>query len=752
MDVGDWLRRLGLGEYERAFRDHRIDFDVLSRLTAEDLKELGVVAVGDRHRLLAAIEALAQSPRQPSARQNLPAPGFPGLAERRQLTVMFADLVGSTALSSRLDPEEMRTAIGDCRQACAKAIELENGYVAKYMGDAVLAYFGYPQAHEDDAEQAVRAGLALAEGVSRLRAPDGSPLQVRVGIATGVVVVGDLLGSGEAHERGVVGDTPNLAARLQGIAKPGGVVIAESTRRLLGDLFELEDLGVPELKGIASPPRVYSAIRIRPGTNRFEALHPEGLAPLVGRAEELEMSTRRWTRAKDGDGQALLLSGEPGIGKSRLVAAITTHLQSEPHDFIGWFCSPQHAEKAFYPIARDLERAAQIGRDDDPKTALDKLYGELARRGGGPDDGDVFADLLSLSGGGRHSQSPRERRRRLLDALVEQIEVRSRKAPTLVVLEDAQWADPSSLEVIDRLVDRLERLNVLLIVTYRPEFVAPWIGRPHVAALTLNRMTRADVGALVDVFQEGKILPASARREIVERSGGVPLFAEEMTKAALEALDDAQAPSCSLSLDGQQSAALPSALQASLLSRLDRLGEARDVVQIGAAIGREFSYSLIKEVAELSEADLAAALDRLVRAGLLLRHGAGADAVYAFKHSLCQDVAYGALLREKRRDLHGRIAAALEREGADASPRADVLARHTEQSGDLEKAAAMWERVGRLALDRSELAEAALQLQRALALIESVPPSPSADALRRTVKSQLAELPASARGDGTASV
>ena len=376
------------------------------------------------------------------------------------------------------------------------------------------------------------------------------------------------------------------------------------------------------------------------------------------------MSTRRWTRAKDGDGQALLLSGEPGIGKSRLVAAITTHLQSEPHDFIGWFCSPQHAEKAFYPIARDLERAAQIGRDDDPKTALDKLYGELARRGGGPDDGDVFADLLSLSGGGRHSQSPRERRRRLLDALVEQIEVRSRKAPTLVVLEDAQWADPSSLEVIDRLVDRLEKLNVLLIVTYRPEFVAPWIGRPHVAALTLNRMTRADVGALVDVFQEGKILPASARREIVERSGGVPLFAEEMTKAALEALDDGQAPSCSLSLDGPQSAALPSALQASLLSRLDRLGEARDVVQIGAAIGREFSYGLIKEVAELSEADLAAALDRLVRAGLLLRHGAGADFVYAFKHSLCLDVAYGALLREKRRDLHGRIAAALEREGA----------------------------------------------------------------------------------------
>ncbi len=742
MDVGDWLRGLGLAEYDRAFREHRIDFDVLARLTVQDLKELGVVAVGDRHRLLAAIEAHGQSPRGAPAQQRLPAPAFPALAERRQLTVMFADLVGSTALSSRLDPEEMRKAIGDCRQACAKAIEFENGYVAKYMGDAVLAYFGYPRAHEDDAERAVRAGLALAEGVSRLRASDGSHLQVRVGIATGVVVVGDLLGSGEAHERGVVGDTPNLAARLQGIAGPGKVAIAESTHRLVAELFEFEDLGVPDLKGISSPTRVYSAIRIRPVTNRFEALHPDGVTPLVGRAEELEIAMRRWARAKDGKGQAVLLAGEPGIGKSRLVAAITGHVQSELHDFIGWFCSPQHAENAFYPIARELERAADVARDDDTETALGKLDCELARRGGRPGDGPLFADLLSLTGDGRHSSSPpRDRRRRLLDSLFEQIEIRSRKAPTLVVFEDAQWADPSSLEVIDRLVDRLETMNVLLVVTSRPEFVAPWIGRPQVVALTLNRMPRSDVEALVDVFQAGKTIPANARRDIVERSGGVPLFAEEMTKAALEAIDDGQAPSCSLSLQGPQSLALPSALQASLLARLDRLGEARDVVQTGAAIGREFSHALISQVAGLDEADLAAALDRLVRAGLLLRHGAGADAVYAFKHSLCQDVAYGALLREKRRDLHARIATALEREGADsASAQPDALARHYEESGDLEKAATMWERAGRLALDRAELAEAEPQLQRALTLIDSFPVSPSAGKLRQAVEAHLATL------------
>ncbi len=331
MDVGKWLRSLGLGEYETSFKENRIDAEVLPKLTSEDLKELGVVAVGDRRKLLTAIGDLSCPP---AALAKAPAPETSNATDfvaRRQLTVMVADLVGSTALSARLDPEEMRAVIGACRKACAAVIEREDGFVAKYMGDAVLAYFGYPRAHEDDAERAVRAGLAIAEAVCALSAPDGIALAVRIGVSTGIVVVGDLLGSGESHERGVVGDTPNLAARLEGIAKPGGVVIAEATRRMIGDLFELEDLGAQTLKGLAAPAQAYAVLRARRIESRFEALHPEGLTELVGREEELELLTRRWAKAKAGEGQIALVFGEPGIGKSRLTMALKEHIQYEPH-------------------------------------------------------------------------------------------------------------------------------------------------------------------------------------------------------------------------------------------------------------------------------------------------------------------------------------------------------------------------------------------------------------------------------------
>jgi class 3 adenylate cyclase len=744
MDVGKWLRSLGLGEYETSFKENRIDAEVLTKLTSEDLKELGVVAVGDRRKLLTAIEdlscPLAAQSKSPTPEEST-ATDF---VARRQLTVMFADLVGSTALSARLDPEEMRAVIGACRKACASVIEREDGFVAKYMGDAVLAYFGYPRAHEDDAERAVRAGLSIVEAVCELTAPDGSALGVRVGISTGIVVVGDLLGSGESHERGVVGDTPNLAARLQGIAKPGGVVIAEATRRMIGDLFELQDLGAQTLKGVSAPTQAYAVLRVLRVESRFEALHPEGLTLLVGREEELELLTRRWAKAKAGEGQVALISGEPGIGKSRLTMALKEHIQYEPHARLRYFCSPQHVDSAFYPIIGELERAAGIAREDDLKTTLDKLDAELERRATPSKEGELFSNMLSLGGDGRYpelSLTPQQRRRKTLDALVAQIEGLSSKIPTLLIFEDAQWADPSSLETLDRLVDRIEGLNALLIVTYRPEFAPPWIGRPHVTALTLNRLTRLEIAEMVENVAMDKPLPEGVKFDIVERAGGVPLFAEEITKAMLETADEGTAPACAFAANG--SPALPASLHASLLARLDRLGAARDIVQMAAAIGQEFSHALLAHVTQKNEAELDPALDRLVRAGLLLRHGVAPDATYVFKHALCQDVAYSTLLREPRRALHARIAEAMEYHLPDlASTQPEVLARHYAEAGFTEKAAAFWAKAGRHSLARSALAEAEPQLERAIALIADLPSSPAASKLQEELRADLAKAKA----------
>ena len=403
MDVGAWLRNLGLGQYEAAFRENEIDAEVLPDLTDADFEKLGVL-MGHRKRLLKAIAGLSsadreRAPGQPVAKIEPPATD---VAERRQLTVMFCDLVGSTALAARLDPEDMREIIAAYHKCCATLIARNGGFVAKYMGDGVLAYFGYPQAHEHDAERAVRAGLAIVEAAPKLETAAGGPLHVRVGIATGIVVVGDLLGSGESQERGVVGDTPNLAARLQGIAEPDSVVIAESTRKLLGDLFELRDLGPQDLKGVAGPTRAYAALRESAQESRFEALHAGGLTALVGREEESELLLRRWAKAKAGEGQVVLLSGEAGIGKSRLTAAFLERLAGEPHARLRYFCSPQHTDSALYPIIGQMERAAGLAREDDAKARLDKLDALLATSATSREDAALLADMLSLPNDGRY--------------------------------------------------------------------------------------------------------------------------------------------------------------------------------------------------------------------------------------------------------------------------------------------------------------------------------------------------------------
>jgi class 3 adenylate cyclase/predicted ATPase len=737
LDIDGWLRGIGLEQYAQTFRDNAIDADVLRDLTDDHLRELGL-PLGARLKLLRAIATLGTIERPPASPEITPtAPRTD--AERRQLTVMFVDLVGSTALSARLDPEDMREIVGAYHRSCAEQITKAGGFVAKYMGDGVLAYFGYPRAHEHDAERAVLAGLGLVEAVPKLSTMAGSPLQVRVGIATGLVVVGDLIGMGAAQERAVVGDTPNLAARLQGIAEPNMVVIAEGTRRLLGNLFEFQDLGTKDLKGIGGPVRAWAPLRTSSAEGRFEALHTAGLTALVGREEELELLLRRWSRAKRGEGQVVLLSGEAGIGKSRLTAALLERLFGEVHTRLRYFCSPQHTDSAFYPIIGQMERAAGLAHDDKPPAKLDKLDAVLAQTSTSTEDAALLAEMLLLPNDGRYpalDSAPEQRRQRTLEALTSQLAGLARQQPVLMIFEDAHWVDPTSLEVLGRIVDRIKTLQALLIVTSRPEFNAPWVGQSHVTSLTLNRLGEREAAAIIARLAGNKALPADVLAEIVERTDGIPLFVEEMTKAVLEAESEGAARRTVAAVPSS-ALAVPASLHASLMARLDRLGAAKEVAQIGSAIGREFSHALLALVARKSEAELGSALDRLVQTGLLFRQGVPPQASYLFKHALVQDAAYGTLLREPRRALHARIAEALESRFAETSEsQPEILARHCTEAGLIEKAAGLWGKAGQRSLDRSALVEAAAQLTRALEQIATLPGTP---ALRREqIKLQVA--------------
>jgi len=644
-------------------------------------------------------------------------------AERRQVTVMFSDLVGSTALSARMDPEDLREVISAYQNTVAATVGRFGGFVAKYMGDGVLVYFGYPLAHEDDAERAVRAGLQLVAAIGDLKTH--AALRTRVGIATGLVVVGDLIGSGASQEQAIVGDTPNLAARLQGVAEPNCVVIAESTRKLVGSLFELEDLGPKELKGISGPAPAWRVLRPAPVEGRFEAMHAIGLTDLVGRQEELDLLLRRWSKAKSGEGQVVLLSGEAGIGKSRLTAALLERLATEPHTRLRYFCSPRHTDSTFYPIISQMERAAGLTHDDTAQAKLDKLDTLLAQNFTPREDVALFSEMLSLPSDGRYPTlelAPHQRRQRILEALATQIETLAHRSPTLIIFEDAHWADPTSLEAFGRAVmDGISALNVLLIVTYRPEFQPPWIGQPHVTTLTLNRLGRGEIAAMIDAVTGNKLLPANIRLDILERADGIPLFIEEMTKAVLEASGQESAERAVTSIP-VPSLAVPASLHASLMARLDRLGSAKEIAQIGAVIGREFSHVLLATVARKEEVVLLKALHDLTEAGLLFRRGAPPHATYLFKHALVQDTAYSTLLRERRRALHTRVAEVLETQFAEiAESQPELVARHYTESGLIEKSAAFWAKAGRQSVARSAFAEAIAQLNRALDQIATLP-------------------------------
>jgi class 3 adenylate cyclase/predicted ATPase len=729
MNIVVWLRSLGLEAYEATFRENEIDETVLPNLTAEDLEDMGIGIVGHRRKILDALADLrVNESAKASSATVVPQTGAiaEDRAERRQVTVMFSDLVGSMALSARMDPEDLSEVISAYQTCVAETVSRFGGFVAQYMGDGVLVYFGYPQAHEHDAERAVQAGLELVAAVSNLKTH--AALQTRVGIATGLVVVGDLMGSGEAQEHRIVGETPNLAARLQEIAEPNMVVIAEGTRKLLGNLFDLQNLGAKDIKGIAGPVHTWVALRLSSAEGRFEALHASGLTDLIGREEELELLLRRWSKAKTGEGQVVLLSGEAGIGKSRLTAALLERVATEPYTRLRYFCSPQHTDSAFYPIIGQIERAAGLARVDKPQRKLDKLDKMLAQSSTSARDAALFVEMLTLPNDGRYPAldlTPQQRRQRTLEALVLQVSALSRQSPVLMILEDAHWSDPTSVELFGRFVDRIRTLRALLIVTFRPEFEPPWIGQPHTTALTIRRLTRRDVDAIIDRVAGNKHLSPNIRLAIIERTDGIPLFVEEMTKAVLEA-EREDAPQHTAPAVPSAALAVPASLHASLMARLDRLGPAKEVAQIGAAIGREFSHALLAAVVRKPEAELQSALDRLVTSGLLFRQGAPPHANYLFKHALVQDAAYSTLLREPRCALHARIAETLESrfpEIVEGQP--ELLARHCTNARLMEKAASLWDKAGQRSLDRSALVEAAGQFNRALDQIAAVPLTPA---------------------------
>ena len=566
------------------------------------------------------------------------------------------------------------------------------------MGDGVLVYFGYPAAHEDDAERAVRAALGVIDAVGRLDTKSVE-LRARVGIATGLVVVGDLIGEGSAQEQAVVGETPNLAARLQMLAEPGAVVIGASTRRLLGDLFEVRDLGAVEVKGVAEPVPAWQVLRRSAVASRFEALRGATLSPLVGRDEELDLLLRRWARAKAGDGQVVLVSGEPGIGKSRLTAELEQRLRSEPHLRLRYFCSPYCQDSALYPFIDQLWHAAGFARDDPPAVKLEKLEALLAYAASLDEDMAFLADLLALPASQLHplpNLSPQRKKQRTLEALLRQLEGLARQQPVVVVFEDAHWIDPTSRELLDLTIERVRSLPVLLLVTFRPEFQPPWIGQPQVTMLALNRLDRRDRNALVEQIAGGKVLPGEVVAQIAERTDGVPLFVEELTKSVLES--------------GAPLVGIPTTLHDSLMARLDRLASVRAVAQIGSAIGREFPYALLHAVARLPEDELRSALDRLVASELVFQRGTPPDAVYAFKHALVQDAAHGSLLRNARQQLHAQIAEALEAhspEPMDNQP--ELFAQHYAEAGLVEKSVAFWGKAGQRSAVRAAMPEAVAQ-------------------------------------------
>jgi predicted ATPase/class 3 adenylate cyclase len=740
-DFHAWLGQLGLDKYAEAFEVEEVGLDQIAALSDADLKSLGL-PLGPRRAILEAARGLAEETQVPVGE----APVLD--AERRQITVMFCDLVGSTALAEQIDPEDLRRLLQAYQKACGTVMDRYGGHVAQYLGDGLMVYFGWPAAHEDDAERAVLAAIETLDAVKVVRAP--APLQVRIGIATGPVVVGETT-SDATMPKLAVGETPNLAARLQGLAAGDAIVIAPATRRLIGGAIACEDMGEHVLRGIVEPVRAHTVLGPGAASGRFAAAHPDPLDGIVGRDSEIAMLLDRWQLAQGGEGQTVLLCGEPGIGKSRIVEELRQRIADEDHVSILYQCSAHHRNTALYPITDYFARTSGFDRRDTAEQKLDKLDALIAQNNLCVDEvSPLFALSLGIAAGDRYpalNMSPHRLRERTAEALVMRGVELSKRHTLLVVVEDAQWMDPTTEEALAMFVDYSREISVLLIATYRPEYEPGWRGHSNVTQLTLNRLGKRQAARLVDQVTGGKALPAEVRDQIVAKADGIPLFIEELTRTVLDS---------GLLIDGEDGfvlsgplpeLAVPMTLHDSLMARLDKLAPVKDLVQIGACIGRDFAYELLAAISGMASDALDEALDIMVSSGLVFRSGSPPDAVYTFKHMLIQETAHDALLKSRRQQIHAKIAKVLEADFQDiATTQPEMLATHYTAGGLPLQALPFWLAAGEMAVEGSANVEATRHLRQGLALIAALPESADRDRLELRFQNALSTPLIASRG------
>ncbi len=739
-DIAEWLGRQGLGQYAQTFAENHIDYSVLPDLTEDDLEKLGI-SLGHRKKLLRAIDAVWGT-RQARDTTKVARTGAEATspvqhreAEFRQITVMFCDLVGSTQLSEKLDPEDLQKIIDSYRRECSTAIRRYGGEVARYLGDGVLAFFGWPYAHEDDAPRAVHAALEIVSVVTKIS--ESVTLACRVGVCSGPVVVGEIRNSTASWSMDAVGETPNIAARLQTLAEPDTVLISESTRRLVSATFDLQSLGPQALKGITEPVRAYRVLAAKSAGSRFEAAHAGTLTPLVGRSSELRLLLDRWEKVKEGDGQVILLSGIPGVGKSRLLHELKSHVEEEPHILLHHQCSPYHNQSAFHPVIEQIEQAAHLIAREADADKITKLQAYLPRSTNSSIEPLLLiANLISISTENQQHLSeltPQQIKNRTISTLVEMLLAFSVQRPTLCIFEDAHWLDASTLELLELMISRIAHARVLLIVSSRPEFRPTWLAHANVSTHSLTRLSQAEVRTMIRDLLRGGNMPQKLVDQIIEKADGVPLFIEELTSSTLsaplrETLGHTEQPA---------SLRVPETLSDALMERLDRAAPSRRVAQIAAVIGREFSDDLLSAAARIDEEDMQSALSLLEQADIIYRVGISPFVRFAFKHVLLRDAIYDSLLKSKRQQIHADIAAILVHDFPKlVENQPEVLALHYQEASNHQMAIRYWFESGQRALAHSANVEAIANFRKALQLLNALPETP--ERIKQEIDIQLA--------------